>query len=190
MGPRLGKGSAAGMKQKLILERLLDKYEQSVHLYHPDVSTRRVMLRVDKKEFPEYDYENASVRDEWNAAARELELQGLVSLEWIKERPVLSRVILNLNHVMECYRAVGRLHPKERAETVAARVKERLGAVTVGWIAAWRDDLCARARERYVVPAYCRQDLTQLDALLTAFVVYDALGGETITMRAFSSRCY
>ena len=95
------------MKQKLILERLLDKYEQSVHLYHPDVSTRRVMLRVDKKEFPEYDYENASVRDEWNAAARELELQGLVSLEWIKERPVLSRVILNLNHVMECYRAVG-----------------------------------------------------------------------------------
>ena len=54
------------MKQKLILERLLDKYEQSVHLYHPDVSTRRVMLRVDKKEFPEYDYENASVRDEWN----------------------------------------------------------------------------------------------------------------------------
>ena len=84
------------MKQKLILERLLDKYEQSVHLYHPDVSTRRVMLRVDKKEFPEYDYENASVRDEWNTAARELELQGLVSLEWIKERPVLSRVILNL----------------------------------------------------------------------------------------------
>ena len=178
------------MKQKLILERLLDKYEQSVHLYHPDVSTRRVMLRVDKKEFPEYDYENASVRDEWNAAARELELQGLVSLEWIKGRPVLSRVILNLNHVMECYRAVGRLHPKERAETVAARVKERLGAVTVGWIAAWRDDLCARARERYVVPAYCRQDPTQLDALLTAFAVYDALGGETITMRAFSSRCY
>ena len=52
------------MKQKLILERLLDKYEQSVHLYHPDVSTRRAMLRVDKKEFPEYDYENASVRDE------------------------------------------------------------------------------------------------------------------------------
>ena len=148
------------MKQKLILERLLHKYEQSVHLYHPDVSTRRVMLRVDKKEFPEYDYENASVRDEWNAAARELELQGLVSLEWIKERPVLSRVILNLNHVMECYRAVGRLHPKERAETVAARVKERLGAVTVGWITAWRDDLCARARERYVVPAYCRQEPT------------------------------
>ena len=64
------------MKQKLILERLLHKYEQSMHLYHQDVSTRRVMLRVDKKEFPEYDYENAGVRDEWNALARELALQG------------------------------------------------------------------------------------------------------------------
>ena len=178
------------MKQKLILERLLHKYEQSVHLYHPDVSTRRVMLRVDKKEFPEYDYENAGVRDEWNAVARELELQGLISIEWVKGRPVLSRVFLNLNHVMECYRAVGRLHPKERAEIVATRAKERLGAVTVGWIAAWRDNLCAQAQERYVVPAYCRQERTQLDEVLTAFVVYDALGGETITMRAFSSRCY
>ena len=111
------------MKQKLILERLLHKYEQSVHLYHPDGSTRRVMLRVDKKEFPEYDYENAGVRDEWNAVARELELQGLISIEWVKGRPVLSRVFLNLNHVMECYRAVGRLHPKERAEIVATRAK-------------------------------------------------------------------
>ena len=178
------------MKQTVILERLLHKYEQSSHLLHPDVSTRRVMLRVDKKEFPEYDYENAGIRDEWNAAARELEAQGLVLTEWVKGRPVLSRVILNLDHVIECYRAAGRPHPKEWAETVASRAEERLGTATVRWIAAWRDELCARARERYAVPAYCRQDLALLDALLTAFAVYDTLHGETITMRAFSSRCY
>ena len=29
-----------------------------------------------------------------------------------------------------------------------------------------------------------------LDQLLTAFVVYDALSGESITMRAFSGKCY
>ena len=33
----------------LILNRLLDKYENSKHLTQPGASTRRVMLRIDKK---------------------------------------------------------------------------------------------------------------------------------------------
>ena len=38
----------------MILSRLLDKYENSKHLLQPGVSTRRVMLRIDQKELPEY----------------------------------------------------------------------------------------------------------------------------------------
>lgn len=78
------------MTQKLIISRLLDKYEKSNHLYNPGTSNRRVMLRVDKKEFPEYDYENASTRDAINAAAKDLEQQGFVFIEWLTGRPVLS----------------------------------------------------------------------------------------------------
>ena len=55
------------MNQELLLSRLLDKYEKSKHLMQPGTSSRRVMLRVEKKELPEYQYENAQVRDEWNA---------------------------------------------------------------------------------------------------------------------------
>ena len=40
------------------------------------------------------------------------------------------------------------------------------------------------------MPPYCKKDLVLLDQLLTAFVVYDALSGESITMRAFSGKCY
>ena len=45
------------MRKNVIISRLLDKYENSKHLFEPGVSNRRVMLRIGsgKKEFPEYD---------------------------------------------------------------------------------------------------------------------------------------
>ncbi len=60
-------------EQRMILNRLLDKYENSRHLSEPGASTRRVMLRVEKKELPGYLYEDAAIRDSYNEAALELE---------------------------------------------------------------------------------------------------------------------
>ena len=37
---------------QVILNRLLDKFENSKHLSEPNVSRRRVMLRIDKRELP------------------------------------------------------------------------------------------------------------------------------------------
>lgn len=47
---------------QVILNRLLDKFENSKHLSEPNTSRRRVMLRIDKRELPEYQYEDAVVR--------------------------------------------------------------------------------------------------------------------------------
>ena len=47
------------------------------------------MLKVEKKDFPEYIYEDASIRDTYNEAAMALEKQQLVQLAWVSGRPVL-----------------------------------------------------------------------------------------------------
>ena len=47
---------------QVILNRLLDKFENSKHLSEPNTSRRRVMLRIDKRELPEYQYEDASLQ--------------------------------------------------------------------------------------------------------------------------------
>lgn len=52
------------MKQELLLSRLLDKYEKSKHLMQPGISSRRVMLRIEKNEFPEYQYSMRTHRSE------------------------------------------------------------------------------------------------------------------------------
>lgn len=176
-------------ERSIILNRLLDKYENSKHLSEPGTSLRRVMLRVVKKEFPEYDYEDAAIRDAYNAAALELESQQLVHLEWIKDRPLLSAIVLNLNQVMWGYDLAGRVHPKVRATHVASLVSDSLEGVVVPWIAAWRDEICTEAQEHMKVPSFCKDDDYLLKALLYSFQEYAALSG-SITMRAFSSKCF
>ena len=176
-------------EQSVILNRLLDKYENSKHLSEPGTSTRRVMLRIEKKELPEYLYEDAAIRDSYNEAALELEKQHLVQLEWVKARPVLSTVILRLDRIMPCYAAAERVHPRVRAKQVTDAVRIGLDGVAVPWIAAWREDVCKSADEQMKVPAFCKKDDASLRDLLGALRGYAALSG-SITMRAFSSRCF
>lgn len=178
------------MERGIILSRLLDKYERSKHMLQPGVSSRRVMLRVDRKELPEYQYQEAKVRDGFNRAVEELAREGLVFAEWVKGRPVLSAVALNLEAMERCYQAAGRMHPRVRAERVAGKVQAELAKVDTPWIADWRDEVCETAQNKYAVPQFCKKDTAFLPELLTALVQYDSLRGEPVTMRAFSSRCY
>ena len=180
------------MNEGIILSHLLNKYERSKHLFQSNEAGRGVMLKVGpgKKDFPEYDYENASVRDSWNTAAIHLEQECLIQNEWVKNRPVLSCIRLNLNRVMDCYQLIGRTHPKELAMQVASIVNERLENASTCWIVAWRNQVCSDAQSEYSVPAYCKDGLSPLEDLLKAMACYDAMQGESTTMRAFSSKCY
>ena len=176
-------------EQRIILSRLLDKFENSKHLSDPGTSHRRVMLRVDKKELPEYRYEDATTRDAYNEAARMLESKKMVQLEWVKDRPLLSVVVLNLEQVSLCYTALGRVHPQTRANHIATLIDGSLEGVSIPWIVAWKEDICSEAVEHLKIPNFCKHDDTLLNDLLRSFREYAALSG-SITMRAFSSKCF
>lgn len=175
--------------QEIILNRLLDKYENSKHLLDPGASLRRVMLRVEKKDLPEYIYEDAVIRDAYNEAALELEKRHLVQLEWVRGRPVLSAIVLRLDQIPQCYASVRRVHPKVRATQVIQLIDSSLKDVAIPWMIAWKADVCKSAAEQMKIPAFCKTDDTLLRDLLRAFREYSALPGG-ITMRAFSSRCF
>lgn len=176
-------------KQGIILNRLLDKYENSKHLLAPGTSTRRVMLRVEKKDLPEYIFEDAEIRDAYNEAALDLEKQHLVQLAWVKDRPVLLTIVLRLDQIMQCYASADRVHPKVRASQVVQLIDSSLKDITVPWIVAWKKDVCQLATEWLKIPAFCKTDDTLLQNLLHSFCGYSALSS-SITMRAFSSRCF
>lgn len=176
-------------EKQVILNRLLDKFENSRHLLEPNTSRRRVMLRIDKKELPEYQYEDATVRDAYNAAAWELERQALVRLEWARKQSVLACIVLDLERVAQCYEYADRVHPRKRAEEVEHLITQKLEGNPVSWIAAWRDAVCAQVRNSMKVPTFCRENDGLLRDLLLTFQRYAELSG-SMTMRAFSSQCF
>ena len=134
------------MERNIILIRLLDKYEKSKHLLEPGRSNRRVMLRIEKNELPEYKHETANIRDAFNRTARELEQEHLISIEWLKGRPVISGIILNLDQVNRCYQMTGRTHPRQQAEVVAQMVQGALEGIETPWIACSANSLrCGRS---------------------------------------------
>ena len=178
------------MERRVILSRLLNKYESSKHLLLPGASSHRVMLRVDHKELPEYKYdEGAVIRDAYNNAAKSLEKDGIVSVEWARPGR-MSIIVLDLNSLDEAYRQCGRQHPREKAESVIAALEKALPDVSCNWIRCWKQEVCETARQTYKIPTYCRGSLIFLDKLVTAFSVYDRLNGLPISMRAFSIECF
>ena len=128
-----------------IINRLLDKYENSRHLSDPGTSPRRVMLKVEKRDLPAYIYEDAVIRDAYNEAALELEKKHLVQLEWVKGRPVLSAIVLRLDQIPQCYASAERVHPKVRATQVIQLIDGSLKDVAIPWIIAWKVDVCRSA---------------------------------------------
>lgn len=178
------------MEQRVILSRLLDKYESSKHLLQPGVSSRRVMLRIDRKELPEYRYdEGSAIRDAYNNAAVSLEKDGLVSVEWARPGR-MSVIALNLPSIDEAYRRCGRQHPRDRADAVITLLERVLPEPSCDWIACWKREVCETACRTYKVPSFCRDDLSPLEKLAAAFRVYDSLNGTPISMRAFSIACF
>ena len=178
------------MEQRVILSRLLDKYESSKHLLQPGVSSRRVMLRVDRKELPEYRYdEGSAIRDAYNNAAVLLEKDGLVSVEWARPGR-MSVIALNLPSIDEAYRRCGRQHPRDRADAVITLLERVLPEPSCDWIACWKREVCETACRIYKVPSACKDGLASLEKLVTAFRVYDSLNGTPISMRAFSIACF
>ena len=183
-------GRRCRMKEaQVILNRLLDKFENSKHLSEPNTSRRRVMLRIDKRELPEYQYEDAVVRDAYNIAARELEQQALVRLEWAIKQSVLSCIVLDLERVAQCYECADRVHTAKKGRRGCKHHHAEAGRQSRSMDRGMRDAVCAQVRNSMKVPTYCRENDGLLQELLLTFQRYAELSG-SVTMRAFSSQCF
>ncbi|MCL2046335.1 MAG: DUF2220 domain-containing protein [Oscillospiraceae bacterium] len=178
------------MERGVILNRLLDKYENSKHLSSPNTSNRRVMLRIDKKELPEYNYESSESRDRYNKAARELESEGIIKVESLKDRPIMTALVLNLQETDKAYKEAKRKHPAQTAEEFLDLVEKMLSSISTPWIIAWRDDVCETTQKSLRLPSFAREGLDYVRSFFYMLVVYDRLKDSSISLRSFSISCF
>lgn len=177
------------MEEKIIINRLLDKFEKSQHLLNPQASNRRVMLRIEKDEFPEYVFEDAEIKDKCNSAAERLKELRLISIERVKGINRIDKLILNIDSVEKAYDFVGRKHPFKETEEFCRIIESGLENVETEWIVNWRNSVCNNMRKTLKIDNECKKGKGFIIKLVKAFNEYDLLNDD-ITMRAFSSKCY
>jgi hypothetical protein len=173
--------------KKLLLNRLLDKFERSKSYLDASVS-RRIMLKLGSSDYPEYDIENSATREIVNLAVIELNKKGILGYEWHKyERGnIMHRVWLQLDRVEDAYQEAGRIAKSKKAAHVLDMVRKSKETISTAWIKEFLEDAESGISERRSVAPYFPDDCKVTGAILTALEAIDQNINEEFLERVFS----
>lgn len=113
--------------QKQVLQTLLDRLEQRRDYGLAEKSTRRILLAVNKKNFPDYFHvSDSSFRLMFNQEMVSLERRGFVALDWIRfdRGQTLQRIALVVRALPEIYSILKRVPREQLYRETAALMEE------------------------------------------------------------------
>jgi hypothetical protein len=177
--------------KKLLLNRLLDKFERSKSYLDAGVS-RRVMLKLGSADYPEYDIENSTIREIVNAGVMELNKKGILGYEWLKyeQGNIIHRVWLKPERVEDAYQEAGRMAKRKKAEAVLDLVGKSGKKITTPWIKKFLKDAEAGIAEKKSTAPFLPDDPEAAGAILTALEGIDGINNEEFLERVFSLKCF
>lgn len=181
--------------KKLILERLLEKYEKSRTFLGSD-SPRRILIGMRPDEFPEYNVENTYVREAWNSVIMELSDQGIVDYSWLKYEKgnIIEKVWLNLSGIENAYAVAGKKPKRQILNTLLARIDEILpkflGKPETRWIRQFLDDTRQVITNKASTAGFLPPDEEHAMAVLRALEVLVTSEDQQWLERVFSLRCF
>jgi len=175
---------------EIVVNRLLDKYEKSRHAQGQGLSNRRVLLKTDRGDIPEYDYHNVDIRDAFNEAVKTLVDVGIILTTWGRKGFVLSEIWLNLDQVDQAYRFTTRESQEHVCERYILLLTELKDECITAWIRSFADDQINEIKLMRRLSSLCKRENSEISDLLIALRGYDPLRGESISIRAFSIKCY
>lgn len=178
--------------KRTLLDRLLDKYERSQAYIGNGSLRRRVMLKLDSSEFPEYDIEKNEVREIVNSIIYDLRQAGIVDYEWLKHEQgnIINIVWLQLNRVSEAYRYAGRIAKSDKINSILEAVNKTKEDINTAWIKQFMDDVVARINSKRSVSPLLPDDIELSMAILKALKTLNDCGQEEQLERVFSIKCY
>lgn len=177
---------------KLILNRLLDKYEQSAHFSTPGRSNRRVLIKTDRNGLPEYDYQKVEIRDAFNAAIRDLSSKKVIFAAWLSGRKELlaKEIWLNLENVDVAYSFAARQPLKSRITEYLNLLKTAVAHASTPWIKKYFITQSEKLHSSSQLSGIYKKGPVHFSKILDALNYLDRLDDNGKTMRAFSIACY
>lgn len=107
-----------GRYDKKIVDKLLDSYESSSLFAGTNKVAVHISYPFNKSSLPAYFNESSLVYEEIHASMRELERQGMITIEWKKgkEGHIISKVILRTEELDKAYAFASRVPKMEKME--------------------------------------------------------------------------
>lgn len=177
--------------KKLVLDRLLDRYEKSKY-FNNENSRRRIMLKMTRGDMPEYDIEKPLVRETFNSVIKDLADNGLVGFEWARyeEGNIIEKVWLNVSRVEDCYAEIGRKAKRAVLDSLLERITDLKGKTEDSWILSFLADAEKAIKEKSSTAGLLPVDEEQAMAVLKALDYLRTLDGGQCLERVFSLRCF
>lgn len=170
--------------EALILDKLLDKYEERV-----PTSNRRVRIVLNKNEDGVPDIENSEYI-EFREAMLRLKNKDFIDIDWIRKDYIIKSVWLNLNNADTVYHYLERPTRNSKAAAILNIIETALQKITTEWIRIYleseRDNILAKGK---ITGIWCKEKNLIAD-FLSALESIDKLNGNAVSMRVFSIQTY
>jgi len=176
--------------KRVLLERLLDKYEKSRAYTGQAKGSRRIMLKLLQGDFPEYDLENPEARETINAVIREYAAKELVDYNWLKheEGNIIEKVWLRLDSLQGAYSEIGRTPKGEIVDEILGMVYQAQTEISSEWIRQYLNELQTGIEQKRSAQPHIPDDAEYAKTLLTALKTIDKIGREECLERVFSQK--
>jgi len=176
--------------KKLILDMLLDKYEESKHYRGDAKVNRRISLFFSRKTFPQYDIENTEVKDSIHHVLYELRDKNIISIQWMRfeEGNLVDKIFLNIENIDNAYIEANRKPGKDVVSDTIEKMKDINKSIRLKWIQYFIEDQIQQMEDKKKLTKYIPGDEHVLELLLNSLKGIDDLDGDETLERVFSKR--
>lgn len=170
--------------EALILDRLLDKYEERVA-----TSNRRVRIVLDKNEVDIPNIESSRYI-EFREAMLRLKNKDFIDVDWVRKDYIIKSVWLNLDNADTVYRYLERPTRNSKAAVILNIIEAALQKIVTEWIRIYleseRDSVLRKGK---ITGIWCKEKNVIAD-FLSALEGIDKLNENVVSMRVFSIQTY
>ena len=170
--------------ETLILDKLLDKYEDRV-----PTSNRRVLIDLNKKDVKVPNIESSEYI-EFRETMLRLKNKEFIYVDWVRKDYIIKSVWLNLANVDTVYHYLERPTRNSKAAVIFKIIEKTLQKVKTKWIRNYLEAECdSIITKGKIIGIWCKEKNIIAD-LLSALESIDKMNGNAISMRVFSIQTY
>ena len=178
-------------EETIIIEILLDKFIKSKPFVTGEERKRAVILKFDKTNFPQYDYEDYEIKEKYYNAVKNLEQLNLISVKYRKGViHFIEEVRLNIDNIDESYKFISKDPLIDKIKKLKLRLKKSLGICTIDWLKSFFELEFDKLSEKNKLIGLWKKDISYLEDVFIALDYLSETVISPITQRVFSIKCY